>query len=251
MDCGSLVPDAEQIRFRNDNDLPRLVRDAQGRMWLFFRHQQPTAGDGSYYRPGWEVYATFYQGSSWATPFVLPYSSGRLNMPLALDGSAEETLWMAWLTDHRSLHQVYPDSGTLQEDVVVGRLELSGQVRAAQLETYQVLDEPIKPLHADEPGDLSRIRAYRIEAAGKSYRLSGETCTDIPITPATGPWTVLYMRPTATPWTLPHWTFWRLRTTTLENMCGGRHRSRSSASTSLAPSSPVGIRAQSGFPQWP
>ncbi len=164
-------PDVEQIRFRNDNDLPRLVWDTQGRMWLFFRHQQATAGDGSYYRPAWEVYATFYQGSSWATPFVLPQSAGRLNMPLALDGSAEGTLWMAWLTDHRSLHQAYPDSGPLQEDVVVGRLDLSGKVLAAQLEKYQEVEEPIKPYHTDEPGDLSRIRAYRIGVEGKTYRI--------------------------------------------------------------------------------
>ena len=164
-------PNTEQIRFRNDNDLPRLVWDSQGRMWLFFRHQQSTAGDGSNYRPAWEVYATFYQGSSWATPFVLPHSAGRLNMPLGLDGSAEGTLWMAWLTDHRSIHESYPDSGSLQEDVVVGRLDLSGQVRAQQLERYQGIDEPIKPYHADEPGDLSRIRAYRIGLDEKTYRI--------------------------------------------------------------------------------
>ena len=164
-------PDVEQIRFRNDNDLPRLVRDSQGRMWLFFRHQQSTAGDGSNYRPAWEVYATFYQGSSWATPFVLPNSADRLNMPLALDGSADGTLWMAWLTDYRSLHQAHPDSGTLQEDVVVGRLDLSGEVLAAQLEGYQEIEEPIKPYHTDEPGDLSRIRAYRIGVEGKTYRI--------------------------------------------------------------------------------
>jgi len=164
-------PDTEQIRFRNDNDLPRLVWDTQGRMWLFFRHQQSTAGDGSFYRPAWEVYATFYQGSSWATPFVLPQSAGRLNMPLALDGSAEGTLWMAWLTDHRSLYPGTLESGALQEDVVVGRLDLSGQVTAAQLQEYQGIDEPIKSYHTDEPGDLSRIRSYRIDAEGKTYRI--------------------------------------------------------------------------------
>ena len=105
-------PPATRIRFRNDNELPRLIRDRQGRMWLFFRHQESTAGDGSTLRPGWEIYGIFYQGSSWSTPMMVPRSIGRLDMPLALDTSLDGTLWMAWLTDHRSIHREPPDSRT-------------------------------------------------------------------------------------------------------------------------------------------
>ena len=54
---------------------------------------------------------------------------------------------------------------------MVGRLDLSGEVLAAQLEGYQEIEEPIKPYHTDEPGDLSRIRAYRIGVEGKTYRI--------------------------------------------------------------------------------
>ena len=164
-------PPATRIRFRNDNELPRLIRDRQGRMWLFFRHQESTAGDGSTLRPGWEVYGVFYQGSSWSAPMMVPRSIGRLDMPLALDVSAEGTLWMAWLTDHRRIHRASPDSRTLQEDVVVGRLELSGAGEVARLEEHQPREESIEPYHRDEPGDLDRIRSYRMEADGRTYRI--------------------------------------------------------------------------------
>lgn len=164
-------PPATQIRFRNDNELPRLIWDRQGRMWLFFRHQKSTAGDGSTLRPGWEVYGVFYQGSSWSTPMVVPRSIGRLDMPLALDASTEGTLWMAWLTDYRSIHRASPDSRTLQEDVVVGRLELSRNGEVSRLEEHQPREEPIEPYHRDEPGDLDRIRSYRVNVEGKTYRI--------------------------------------------------------------------------------
>ena len=164
-------PESLQVRFRNDNDLPRLFWDRRGRMWLFFRHQEATAGDGSMNRPGWEAYAVFYQGSSWSTPLVLPRSMGRLDMPLALDASADGTLWMAWLTDHRSIHRAAPDSRTLQEDVVVGRLELPRAGEESELRNHQPREEPIEPYHRDEPGDLDRIRSYRIEVDGRTYRI--------------------------------------------------------------------------------
>ena len=83
-------PPATEIRFRNDTELPRLIWDRRGRMWLFFRHQVTTAGDGASHRPAWEVYGVFYQGSSWSTPMVVPRSAGRLDMPLALDASRTE-----------------------------------------------------------------------------------------------------------------------------------------------------------------
>ena len=67
-------PPATEIRFRNDNELPRLIWDRRGRIWLFFRHQVSTAGDGASHRPGWEVYGVFYQDSSWSTPMVVPRS---------------------------------------------------------------------------------------------------------------------------------------------------------------------------------
>ena len=164
-------PPATEIRFRNDNELPRLIWDRQGRMWLFFRHQVTTAGDGASHRPAWEVYGVFYQGSSWSTPMVVPRSAGRLDMPLALDASPDGTLWMSWLTDHRSIHHASPRSGTLQEDVVVGRLELARNGEAPRLEDHQPREETIEPVHRDEPGDLERIRSYRVEADGKTYRI--------------------------------------------------------------------------------
>ena len=164
-------PPATEIRFRNDNELPRLFWDRQGRMWLFFRHQVTTAGDGASHRPGWEIYGVFYQDSSWSTPMVVPRSIGRLDMPLALDASPDGTLWMSWLTDHRSIHHSPPRSGTLQEDMVVGRLELAQNGEAPRLEDHQPREEPIEPVHRDEPGDLERIRSYRVEADGKTYRI--------------------------------------------------------------------------------
>ena len=164
-------PPATRIRFRNDNELPRLFRDRQGRMWLFFRHQESTAGDGSTLRPGWEIYGIFYQGSSWSTPMMVPRSIGRLDMPLALDTSPDGTLWMAWLTDHRSIHREPPDSRTLQEDVVVGRLTLTRTGESARLEDHQPREESIEPFHQDEPGDLDRIRSYRVNVEGKTYRI--------------------------------------------------------------------------------
>ena len=166
----SRPPRAGSVRFRNDNELPRLAADGQGRIWLFFRHQAPGAGNTSSYRPVWELYATSYQGDSWSDPVALPLGLGRLDMPLSVSAMEDGPLWLAWLTDHRSPHET-SSLASLQEDVVLGRWLTPRENRDPLLQERNVPIEPIESYHPNEEQDVVRIRNYRIQAGDRSFQI--------------------------------------------------------------------------------
>jgi hypothetical protein len=81
-------------------ELPHLVRDGSGRLWVFFRlNRQGYAGHpkrGAH----WEFFATTFTGGTWLEPILIPLSSGRQNQQLATALDRDGNLQLAWSTGH-------------------------------------------------------------------------------------------------------------------------------------------------------
>ncbi len=89
-------------------ELPELSVDADGRLWLVFRHLHDLTPPGR--RPNgrpyqsrgiWNPYVTVYQNGRWSTPVRLPTSNGRNDMRVSLWPGSDGTLTVAWAEDGR------------------------------------------------------------------------------------------------------------------------------------------------------
>jgi hypothetical protein len=172
------------------NSFPRLACDRSGRLWLAFRHREEAIwGNNAVMVVGgvWLEYATTLLGKTWSAPQVLPRSDGLLDNRPALVAPAEGPALIVYNTDGRLTNEVehtpaltrrfYTHSGTPPGVV-------NNELRVAALSTTQRASDPVlvatdpgeerrdKPeLHPDEAADVARMRNYRIQAGGKTYRL--------------------------------------------------------------------------------
>lgn len=154
-------------------ELPQLVFDRSGRLWTLFRRRTAKIPRRDGWAAGgfWEIYATRCGSGSWTTPVALPHSSGRNDMRVAFVTDSRMGTLVAWASDNRTWQAPAPR----QHKVYVGRLEeLPGSVSSGS----PAAGGPLPPapaadrrVHPDESADVARIRAYRITANGKHYRI--------------------------------------------------------------------------------
>jgi hypothetical protein len=191
----------QQVRLMNS--FPRLAIDQAGRPWLAFRHRQEVVwGNNAVMVVGgvWVEHATALSGSSWSVPRALTRSDGLLDNRPALVQPGEGPVLAFYATDGRLRREVemtkdlqrryYSHSGTppgvFNMDLEVTALSTAApfeeprlsqpegpatpslQAAAAPPATASV---PAAAVHPNELEDLRRVRAYRIEHAGKTYRL--------------------------------------------------------------------------------
>ncbi|HUG80100.1 MAG TPA: hypothetical protein VML01_00445 [Bryobacterales bacterium] len=154
------------------NDLPVLETDAAGRVWLFFRHRFLRARDVPDFTPAhraaWQVYGVAYAGERWTQPLHLPFSRGRQDVRWGIARGADGGLIAAWPTDHRDA-DTYVFEKT---DVYAGKLPaLAGAAAQPRLVDRKERQFDTYPVHPNEELDLKRIRDYKIESAGKTYRI--------------------------------------------------------------------------------
>ncbi|MGO9914312.1 MAG: hypothetical protein ACLQIB_06295 [Isosphaeraceae bacterium] len=170
------------------NSYPRLLVDRAGRPWLIFRHRQEAIwGNNAVFVTGavWIAHATTLSGPAWSAPQPLTRSDGLLDGRAALVEVKNGPVLAFYSTDGRLRREVemnpslarryFTNQGT-PPGVFNVDLEASALVAAASPLAEPRLSQPPAVLAADQvhPGealDLRRIRAYRIEAGGKSYRL--------------------------------------------------------------------------------
>lgn len=165
---------------RTFSELPCLQGDTDGRMWLAFRHRtclNPRV-DSWGARGRWDVYATAFLGDRWSGAVSLPSSSGRNDMRLSSQRAPKGSVYFAYASDNRSW---FPP-GMLTEknlSVAVSRLHGAGQPAEARLRD---LRPPLPPqngggrggaklIHPREAEQVARIRAYKVEAGGRTYRI--------------------------------------------------------------------------------
>ncbi len=157
---------------RGYNDLPALVADSAGRVWLFFRHRllriRDTPSDSPAHRAAWEVFATAYEGDRWTQPIALPFSQGRTDMRGGFAGDGRGNVYGAWPMDNRN----YEDFLYQRAEVYAARIAAPpGVVLEPRLETRTTPRLTAFRVHESESADLARIRGYQIRSGGRTYKI--------------------------------------------------------------------------------
>jgi hypothetical protein len=159
------------VALKEYNELPQLQDDGDGRMWLAFRHRtarMPRA-DGWAAQGRWDSFATAFLGDRWLPAVELPQSTGRLNMRVSSQRDRAGNVYFAYASDHRAW--VPPAGAPRHLSVAVSRF--GGAPRADEprlVERRQPLPA-VPPVHPREKEQVTRIRTYKIEAGGKTYRI--------------------------------------------------------------------------------
>jgi hypothetical protein len=161
-----LRPDMQEF-----NEYPQLQGDSDGRMWLAFRHRtcrNPRA-DGWAAQGRWDLYATAYLGDRWLAPIELPQSGGRNDMRTSSQRDREGNVYFAYASDHRGW--MPPGGLPRNHSVAVSRLGGATKPGEPKLVARQTQAPNVTLVHPKEKEQVARIRAYKIEHSGKTYRI--------------------------------------------------------------------------------
>ena len=139
----------------------------------FFRHrllrQREVPFTAAAHRASWETYVTALAGEEWTHPLPIPVTGGRSDHLTRIARGGQGRLFAVWATDHRN----YDDYLFQKADVYFAAVPgLGGSANPAQLEPPRSLEAlRIFTRHPNEAENLARIRNYRIESEGKTYRI--------------------------------------------------------------------------------
>ncbi len=158
---------------QNFNDLPAVAIDRQGRPAVVFRHrllrQREVPFTAAAHRASWETYVTAFAGADWTHPLPIPVTGGRSDHLTRIARDDRGRLFAVWATDHRN----YDDYLFQKADVHFAALpSLGGAANPPQLEPLRNLEAlRIFTRHPNEAENLARVRNYKIESEGKTYRI--------------------------------------------------------------------------------
>jgi hypothetical protein len=150
---------------------PKLVA-GNGRMWLVVRPMTSSRLPTTHWKAGgkWEVCATYYAGDRWSPLIVVPDSVGRNGGEMGAAADGQGNAVVALVTDHKRWGG--PNFGTDPgaNDVIFTALS-SDTAAAPQLAARPAEQPGGLPSEPAEREDIARLRDYRIEAEGRSYRI--------------------------------------------------------------------------------
>jgi hypothetical protein len=188
LDAGDPVTELSEGEQRL-NAFSRLACDAGGRIWLLFRHRHEAVMSDVIMTVGgvWVEYATCLAGRTWQAPQPIPRSDGLLDNRPAAVATPDGSILVVYNTDNRMhlevertaesktkyLYNQGAPPEVVNNDLFVAALRVPGgsaQASSAPGEAVAA-EEAAAAVHPNEPADIARMRAYRVEAAGKTYRL--------------------------------------------------------------------------------
>ncbi len=186
LDAPNPVADAPN-GLRTMNSFPRLACDPTGRVWLAFRHKQEAIwGNQAVLVAGgvWVEYVSALSGKGWSAPAPLSRSDGLLDNRPALVPQSDGPLLVFYNTDGRLRREVegtpelmwkyYSHSGTppgvVNNDIEVSAVKPVGTPGETALAAVAKSNETAPVVHPNENADVARMRNYRINAGGKTYR---------------------------------------------------------------------------------
>lgn len=142
--------------------LPRLAVDGGGNVWLLVRHHARFTRAGEV----WSSSAMRFDGRRWAPAEPLAASDNLLDVRPALAAFGREALLAIYPSDGRMRAEPGP-----REDNLFAAILTAPAAQPVRL-VPDVVPQPDAPvIHPSEQDDIARVRAYRIEAGGKTYRL--------------------------------------------------------------------------------
>ena len=164
----SALPTGLKAHFAN----PRLVADAAGRVWLLSRPRSSARLPTAIWAAGgkWEVYASYYDEDRWSNPIVVPQTVGRNEGEVQASADSHGNVWLTAVADHRGYGGGNFGDAPRNNEVMFAKLRAEGPV------TVKLGARPPQPpsgalVEPEEREQVARIRNYRIQAGGKTYRI--------------------------------------------------------------------------------
>ncbi|MBM4051056.1 MAG: DUF3604 domain-containing protein, partial [Planctomycetes bacterium] len=150
-------------------DLPYLTVDSADRPWLFFRHKQSRRyelPDGRITSQAvWGVYATHYDGQTWAAPTFMPNSYGHNDQRLSVCFTRWGEMWVAYAGDGRTYRSPEP----FNNEVYVGRVRVPPGPPVEHVFAELEPDRDPKALPQRRPPPQKE--PYEISLGEKTYKL--------------------------------------------------------------------------------
>jgi hypothetical protein len=168
------LEDVLPAELKEYNELPQLQGDTEGRMWLAFRHRTcwHPREDGWAIQGRWDVFATAFLGGRWTAPVLLPHSGGRNDMRASSQRDPDGNVYFAHASDNRSeLPRPPVGMGPRNLSVAVSRLSGAAKPGQARFVRRERKAPAVELIHPNEAEQVRRIRAYKVEAGGKTYRI--------------------------------------------------------------------------------
>lgn len=153
------------------NELPQLQDDAEGRVWLAFRHRtcRRPRSDGWAIQARWDVVVTAFLGDHWLPPILLDHSGGRNDMRVSSQRDREGNVYFAHASDNRTWMPAPMAARNLS--VAVSQLSSAARPREAKLVPRNAPLPPPVVVHPREVEQVRRVRGYKIEMGGRTYRI--------------------------------------------------------------------------------
>lgn len=153
------------------NEYPQLQADAEGRMWLAFRHRtcRKPREDGWAAQGRWDAFATAYLGDHWLSPIDLPQSGGRNDMRTASQRDTKGNVYFAFASDNRGW--IPPGMLPKNHSIAVSKLSGAANPGALQLVEKKRNYPIVAECHPGEAKQVEKFRKYKIEAGGKTYHI--------------------------------------------------------------------------------
>jgi hypothetical protein len=145
-----------------NKSVPRLAVDGAGGVWLLVRHHPLPLKAGEV----WDSYALRYDGKTWSRPHRLANSAYLMDDRVALAPLGKGVL--AVYTSDTRLRTQNRD----QDDLFAAVLTPAGPTHEPELIADAPPPAPEVPVvHPHEDEEVARMRAYRVDAGGKSLHL--------------------------------------------------------------------------------
>jgi hypothetical protein len=161
------------------NNLPRLLADRSGRIWLAYRTAQPTwwTAIGTV----WFENVVSFDGESWTNPIFVVHSDNLLdNRPALVSTGPGELLIIRSSDGRQQFHaglrnsdipaqQFAMERDPYNNDLYASRISLPGTVKPAKLDPVPA--ETPAAAGSPDTAELRRLRAYRTQVGSMEYRI--------------------------------------------------------------------------------
>jgi len=146
---------------------PKIGIDGKGRVWLTYRQKFGTRYS-THPGPYWLTFARRLDGDHWTEPIEIHHSDGLLDDRPVLLPHRAGGLRIIHTTDGR-----YSTPETIDNQIYMSYVDLPGEPVEPKLVPYQPEPKPAKLVEQakKELEAVARIKKYRVESAGKQYRL--------------------------------------------------------------------------------
>jgi hypothetical protein len=164
-DLPAVLPDEERQVFHD----ARLATDGNGNLWVLFHYRTNTpVTDGlEKFRSMWRLGAASFQDGAWTPAIEFPSGYGRIDFPVAAYTDARGDLQVFWASDGRR----FPDGFQREQDIHGATLAAGPPPKSKpDFVPFEPSDDQFVGVHPNESADVARLREYRAQIDGKTYR---------------------------------------------------------------------------------